>query len=69
MMIWCSDDYIAHHAEQYQRIQASAGRKFCSADIPYLLFDLAGVDFNHNHQERSVIDSLFKPHETIITDY
>ena len=69
MMIWCSDGYIAHHAEQYQRIQTSAGRKFCSADIPYLLFDLAEVDFNHNHQERSVIDSLFKPHETLITDY
>ena len=69
MMIWCSDGYIAHHAEQYQRIQASAERKFCSADIPYLLFDLAGVDFNHNRREQSVIDSLFKPHETIITDY
>jgi heptose-I-phosphate ethanolaminephosphotransferase len=69
MMIWCSDSYIAHHAEQHQRIHASAGRKFCSADIPYLLFDLADVDFNHNHKDRSLIDSLFKPHETIITDY
>ena len=69
MMIWCSDGYVSHHIEQYQRIQASAQRKFCSADIPYLLFDLAGVDFNYNRKERSVIDPLFRPHETIITDY
>lgn len=69
MMIWCSDSYIVNHATDYSRIKASANRRFCSADIPYLLFDLAGVDFNHNHKERSVVDSLFTPHQTVITDY
>ena len=69
MMVWCSDSFMENHHSLYERIKASANRYFCSADIPYFIFDLAGVDFNYGCRNRNVTDSLYRSHKTIIIDY
>lgn len=64
-MIWCSDSFMIHHPQQYSAIKSSSHRYLCVDDVAYLLFDLAGIDFNYHCKERSVINEHYKPHHTI----
>jgi len=66
MMIWCSPTYRERHADTYHLIRQSAGRKVCLADIPFLLYQLADIDFNYNRPERSCINPAFIPHRVKI---
>lgn len=65
-MIWCSNSFIESNKEKFRNIKKAANRPFCSADIPYLLFDLANLDFNFNNPKRSLINPLYIPHKTIL---
>ena len=65
MMVWCSDRFQQRHAEQYQALIMAASRPLCIDDMPYLLFDLAGIRFNHYHPERSIINAAYRPHQTV----
>lgn len=36
--------------------------------MPYLLYDLAGIDFNYNRPDRSVIGDRFAPHTILLEE-
>ena len=61
--IWSSNSFKRLNSEKYVRIQTAYNRLFCLADIPFLLYDLADIDFNYNDNRRSIIDSNYVPHE------
>ena len=66
LMIWCSDTYRAKHPDDFERLSEARDREVCAADIPYLLYDLAGINFNYHHPERSFIHPSFQSHQTIL---
>lgn len=66
LMIWCSDIYQKRHSDDFRQLSEARDREICAADIPYLLYDLAGINFNYHHQERSFIHPSFQPHQTIL---
>lgn len=61
-MAWCSDKFIQEHGDTYNALKVNAAQTICTADVAYLLFDIAGIDFNYNIKSRSIIDSTFVPH-------
>ncbi len=63
-MIWCSNKFIEKNEDIYNTIKERNSEKICIADIPYLLFDIAGIDFNYNIKSRSIIDKRFTSHKT-----
>lgn len=63
MMVWCSDRFITNHDETYQTIRQAVHQPVCTADLPYMLFSLEGIDFNFNKPDRSVIDKNYIPHQ------
>lgn len=65
-MVWCSDTFKARHAEKYEAIKSSAAKKICIDDVGYLMLDLADIDFNYHRPGRSVINSNYISHKTII---
>ena len=65
-MIWCSTEYINKSKEVVKAIQEIKESEICTADIAYLLFDIADIDFNYNISSRSFIDTTFIPHKVII---
>lgn len=65
-MIWCSQKYQAAHPDHFRSICNSSSSAVCIDDVPYLLFNLAGIDFNYNDKHRSMIDSSYHSHQTII---
>ncbi|MBR5851122.1 MAG: sulfatase-like hydrolase/transferase [Bacteroidaceae bacterium] len=65
-MIWCSSEYINKSKEIVKAIQEIKDSEICTADIAYLLFDIADIDFNYNIRTKSFIDSTFIPHKVII---
>ena len=62
-MIWCSDGFIARNSSMYAAIRETVECPICTADLPYLLFDIAGIEFNYHDRSRSVINRDFRPHE------
>ena len=64
-MIWCSDSFINKNPSTYQKIREAIKRPICTADLPYLLFDIAEIEFNHQDKTKSIINSEFKPHDVI----
>ena len=62
LMIWCSDSYQQRHAQTCERIRQAAHRHVCLADVPFLLYDLAGISFNYDQPHRSCISPAFRPH-------
>jgi len=64
-MIWCSNSFIGNHKKEFDNMKLSTDKQFCIADIPYLLFDLAGLNFNFNSPERSIINPEYSPHKII----
>ncbi len=66
LMIWCSKTYLSAHPDDFNRLRQAADATICSADLPYLLYDLAGIDFNYHRPEKSFISSTFHPHQTIL---
>lgn len=63
LFIWCSDRYKEKRPEKFQLIQNAAHRKFCLADLPYLLFDLGEITFSEEQKEYSLISPHFREHE------
>ena len=68
VMIWMSSSFSARHSDAALRLRNAVDLQFCSDDLPYLLYDLAGIDFNYNDKSRSLINDLYIPHKTIIAD-
>ena len=64
-MIWCSDSFIHKNHPTYQKIREAIKRPICTADLPYLLFDIAGIEFNHQNKKKSIISNEFEPHEVL----
>lgn len=62
---WCSDSFIEKHSDLYDALKQSQQRKICTDDVSYLLFELAGVDFNYNSPSRSMINKDYISHKTI----
>lgn len=62
-VVWCSDTFKHDHPGKFKAISQAVSRSVCSADVAYLLFDLADLDFNYNDQKRSVISPSFVPHK------
>lgn len=62
-MIWCSNSFILKNNSTYKAICKTAEHPICTADLPYLLFDIAGIEFNYHNKAKSVINSEFKPHK------
>lgn len=65
-MIWCSNEYINKSKEVVKAIREVKDNEICTADIAYLLFDIADIDFNYNIKSKSFIDNSFVPHKVII---
>ena len=61
-MIWCSPLYRQLNSDTYQQLQQSKERPLCTADLCYLLFELAGIEFNYHVPSRSVINDSYTPH-------
>lgn len=68
LMIWCSDKYKENNMEVFERIKASRFRVSCLADIPFLLYELACIDFNYNKPSKSIINPYFVPHEIYLNE-
>ena len=64
-MIWCSELFRTKHPEKYQALVDSKDDTICCDDIPYLLFDLADIDFNYSCNQRSFIHHSYQPHQTV----
>ena len=64
-MVWCSESFKAKHSDKYQALVDSKDDTICCDDVPYLLFDLAGIDFNYSCRQRSFIDHSYQPHQTV----
>lgn len=64
-MVWCSDKFMETHHDVCEKISKATLLEICTADLPYFLFDIANIDFNHNNKEKSYIDSYYHPHEII----
>ena len=65
-MIWCSQRYQTTHPDHYRSICNASNSSLCIDDVPYLLFSLAGIDFNYNDKQRSIIDASYHHHQTIV---
>lgn len=65
-MIWCSTEYINKSNEVVKAIQKMKDCEICTADVAYLLFDIADIDFNYNIKSKSFINNCFIPHKVII---
>lgn len=68
-MIWCSDEFIANHPEKFDLLKSSSNQRFCSDDVPFLLFDLASINFNYSNDERNFISPKYQPHKTVIKHF
>ncbi len=62
-VVWCSDAFKRDHPGKFEALRQSVSRHVCSADVGYMLFDLAGIDFNYNDPRRSFISPSFVPHD------
>lgn len=67
-IIWVSDSYRKNHPDKLKLISNAINRPFSNDDIPYLLLDLANIDFKGNKPERSVINQNFKSHDRILIE-
>ena len=61
-----SIDDIISNEDVVKIIQDIKDCEICTADVAYLLFDIADIDFNYNIKSKSLIDNLFIPHNVII---
>lgn len=64
-MIWCSPTYKEQNHAMYEKIRQCVDRPLCIADLCYLLFDIADIDFNYNMKSKSIIDDSYQPHRVI----
>ena len=64
-IIWYSPLFKEKHLEKCQALVDSKDDMICIDDIPYLLFDLAGIDFNYSCKQRSFINHSYDPHQTV----
>lgn len=62
MWIWCSKEYVKRHPNIVSRIRLSVNKPFMTDDLPHLIFDLAGINSNDFHPERSVINPNYDTH-------
>ncbi len=62
LTIWCSPAYAAAHPAVTEAVSQAADLPFCSADLPYLLFHLAGIDSPHHQPARSPLSTSYQPH-------
>ncbi|MBO5676689.1 MAG: phosphoethanolamine transferase [Bacteroidaceae bacterium] len=62
-MVWCSDKFRENHRDMCERISRATSLDICTADLPYFLFDIAGIDFNYNFKVKSYISPDYQPHE------
>lgn len=69
MMIWMSPTFSARHSDVAERLRNAVDRQFCSDDLPFLIYDLADIDFNYNDKSRSLISDIYTPHKTVIVEY
>lgn len=67
-IIWCSDNFKQYHSKKWLDIQSNTHRYVCIDDTSYLLFEIADIDFNYHQPCRSVINTNYLPHKTIIDD-
>lgn len=65
-MIWCSDTFICSRPEKYNAIKYASNLPLCLDDVAYMLFDLAGINFNYFKPERSALNSQYHPHKTAL---
>lgn len=63
MVVWCSLLFKENHTNLYIKIKSSYNRFFCSADIPYFLYELADIEFNFQDTSKSTINDNYKPHK------
>lgn len=65
-IIWASNQFKKEHPDKVKAIEDAVSRPFSNDDIPYLLFDLADIDFEGNRPERSVINSQYHSKNRIL---
>ncbi|MGM9694128.1 MAG: phosphoethanolamine transferase [Alloprevotella sp.] len=68
MFVWGSDSFRQKHRDVWDKLTAAKNMRLCSADIPFMLLDIASVVSNYNNAPRSPLKKGFKEHETIIED-
>ena len=64
-MIWCDETFERLYPAKYEAIRQAAERQLCIDDVPYLLFDLAGISFNYGQPWRSVTHKDYRRHATV----
>lgn len=67
-MLWCSDTFIKSNSSKFAALRRASNQRLCTADLAYLLFDLADIDFNYNVKSKSCIDKMYRPHLTKISN-
>lgn len=67
-VIWVSDDFKTNHPDLLKNISESVNKPYSNDDVSFLLFDLAGINFQGNKPDRSVINPNFKTHERILIE-
>ena len=65
-LVWCSDKYRTRHADQYEALRSMTSAPLCHDDTSYLLFHLAGIDFNYNNERRCLLHPYYTPHQPIL---
>lgn len=66
LVVWLSDAYRQRHPDVAGLLRHRAHWPVCTADLPYLLYDLAFIGFNYHQPERSLASPAFRPHATRI---
>ena len=63
-MIWMSDKYMASHPAVVENIRNSLNYSFMIDDLPHLLIDIAGIDYEAFEPSRSVINPSYDKNRT-----
>ena len=61
-MVWCSPLFKEQNSNLYEKLRQRVDLPLCIADLGYLLFDLADIDFNYNVKSKSILDDSYQPH-------
>ena len=66
MMVWCSDKFQTMHDECFQQLKGTVEKPICIDDIAWLLFSVAGIEFDGYHSWHSPISSDYRPHQRML---
>ena len=66
MMVWCSEKFQSMHAECFQQLKEAVDKPICIDDIAWLLFSIAGIEFDGYKSWHSPVNPDYRPHRRML---